>query len=89
MYLQFQPIGAKGLTRHLSGEDGFLCRTHSTGVWQQLYIGVLCNVCQQVILLVFQLHSLHSDSYHLRFTRFDCVSHQGIVIKFSCSKKQT
>ena len=82
MNLQFQPIGAESLTRHLSGKHGFFGITHTAGVGQQLNTREF-DMGQQVIVLVIEFHALHGHRNHLCTGGFNGLRHQFIGIELA------
>ena len=50
MNLQFQPVGTKCLAGHLRSKHSLFGIAHARCVGQQLYLGILGDVGQQVVV---------------------------------------
>ena len=50
MNLEFQPVCAEGFACHLCCKDCFFCITNTTCIGKKLYVFVLCDVCEQVVI---------------------------------------
>ena len=67
MDFELEPVGSKSLASHLCCEDSLLGVAHATGVWKELDIWVLHYMREQVVLLVFEFDTFHSNSNHFCF----------------------
>ena len=61
---------------------------HARRVGQQLYILVLRDVSQKVVILITEFDALHGHRHHFRLTGLDSLCHQGVVVKLSRSQEQ-
>jgi hypothetical protein len=84
VYLQFQPVRAKSLTRHLCGKNSFFGIAHAGGIGQKLNAGML-YMHQHIIFLIVQFNSFHCHRHHFRAGCQDGLFHHFVGMELSGS----
>ena len=64
---ELEPVGSESLSSHLCCEDSLLGVAHSTGIREELDARTLYDMSKQVVLLVFEFDTFHSNSNHFCF----------------------